>query len=80
MTEEKVKTIINSNADNVIIKKEILLVNNKKIEGTKKYKIDTELSVVVTGYNLLYDKNDSKLPKKLKNDVIYGNNLKSFIT
>lgn len=80
LTEEKVKTIINSNADNVIIKKETLLVNNKKLDGNKKYKIDTELSVVITEYNLVYDKNASKLPKELKNDVIYGNNLKSFVT
>lgn len=80
LTEEKVKTIINSNNDNVIIKKETLLVNNKKLNGTKKFKIDTKLSVVITEYNLVYDKNASKLPKELKNDVTYGNNLKSFIT
>ena len=80
LTEEKVKAIVNSNTDNVIVKKETLLVNNKKLDGTKKYKIDTELSVIVTEYNLVYDKNAPKLPKKLKNYAIYGNNLKSFIT
>ena len=80
LTEEKVKNIINSNADNIIVKKEILFVNKKKLDGTKKYKVDTELSVIVTEYNLIYDKNASKLSKELKNDVTYGNNLKSFIT
>lgn len=67
LTEEKVKAIVNSNTDNVIVKKETLLVNNKKLDGTKKYKIDTELSVIVTEYNLVYDKNAPKLPKKLCN-------------
>ena len=81
LTKEKIDNIINSNnSNNVIYKKEILFVNNKKLNGIKKFKIDTELSVVITEYNLFYDKNASNLPKDLKNNVTYGNNLKSFIT
>lgn len=81
LTKEKIDNIINSNnSNNVIYKKEILFVNNKKLNGIKKFKIDTELSVVITEYNLVYDKNASNLPKDLKNNATYGNNLKSFIT
>lgn len=81
LTKEKIDNIINSNnSNNVIYKKEILFVNNKKLNGIKKFKIDTELSVIITEYNLVYDKNASNLPKYLKNNVTYGNNLKSFIT
>lgn len=79
LTKEKINNIINSNNNNIIYKKETLFVNNKKLDGTKKYKIDTELSVVITEYNLVYDENYSNLPKELKNNVIYGSNLKSFI-
>ena len=75
LIEDKVKTIINSNSNNVIVKKETLLVNNKKLDGTKKYKIDTDLSIIVTEFNLVYDENASKLSQELKNDVSYGNHL-----
>ena len=80
LTKEKVNDILDLNTKNVIYKKETLLVNNKKLDGRKKYKIDTELSVVITEYNLIYNKTASNLPKYLKKDVTYGNNLKSFIT
>lgn len=80
LTKEKVNNILNLGANNVIYKKETILVNNMKLDGRKKYKIDTELSVVITEYNLVYNKNASDIPKSLKNDVTYGNKLKSFIT
>lgn len=80
LTEKTINNIINSNKNNVIYKKETLLVNNKKLDGVKKFKIDTKLFVIVTEYNLIYDKMASSLPKDLKNNVTYGNNLKSFIT
>jgi len=78
--EEKIKKIINSNKDNVIVKKEILEVNNKELHGTKKYIIDTKMYAVVTEYTLVYNPNASQLPKKLKNLAIYGEDLKSLVT
>ena len=78
--EEKLKNILNSNKDNVVVKKEILEVNNKKLAGTKKYKIDTKMSIVITEYTLVYNPNASKLPNKLKNLAIYGDDLKSLVT
>lgn len=81
LNKEKIDSIINlNNNKNVIYKKEKLFVNNKKLDGTKKFVIDTKLSVVITEYSLIYNKNSASLPKKLKNNVTYGNNLKSFIT
>lgn len=80
LTTKEVEEIINSNKDNVILKEEILFINNKKLDGKSKYKIDTQLSVVITKYNLVYDENSSKLPKELKNNVIYGTNLKAIVS
>lgn len=79
LTKEKVEKIINSKKENVIVKNEVLYVNNKKLDGTTKYKVDTQLSVIVTEYNLVYKKDAPTLPKELKNTVIYGNNLKSLV-
>ena len=78
LDEEKINTIINY--DNVIVNKEVLYVNNKKLDGTKKYKIDTVLSVVVTEYNLVYREAAPELPRELKNFAMYGENLKSLVT
>lgn len=80
LNEEKVQDIINSNNDNVYVKRETLMVNNKNLDGSKKYIIDTKLSVIVTEYNLVYKEDASALPKELKNCVTYGEDLKSFVT
>lgn len=80
LNEKKVRDIINSGNDNVFVKREILMVNNKNLDGSKKYIIDTSLSVIVTEYNLVYKEDAPALPKELKNCVIYGENLKSFVT
>lgn len=80
LDKQKVMSIINSEKDNVVVKNEVLYVNNKKLDGTVKYKIDTQLSVIVTKYNLFYKKDSENLPKELKNTVTYGKNLKSFVT
>ena len=79
LNKNKVMSIINADKDNVIIKNEILYVNNKNLDGTVKYKIDTQLSVIITKYNLVYKGESKKLSKELKNAVTYGNNLKSLI-
>lgn len=79
LTKEKVEKIIDSNKKNVILKKEILYVNNKRLDGTTKYKVDTQMSVIITEYNLIYKKEATSLPKELKNTVIYGNNLKALV-
>ena len=74
-----VENIIQSNKDNVIIKEKILLVSNKKLDGKSKFVVDTQLSVIITKYNLVYDKNAPSLPSELKNTVTYGSNLKSTV-
>lgn len=79
LNKEKVEKIINSGKENVIIKNETLYVNNKKLDGTCKYKVDTIESVIITKYNLVYKATAPSLPKELKNSVIYGNNLKSMV-
>lgn len=79
LDNEKIDNMIKNN-DNVILNKEVLYVNNKKLDGIKKYKIDTKFSVVITEYNLIYKKDALELPKELKNYASYGENLKSLIT
>lgn len=79
LNEEKINKLINSNNNDVVINKETLMVNNPKLDGTKKFKIDTKLTVVVTEYTLVYNKYASKLPKELKNYATYGDSLKSLV-
>lgn len=79
LTEKNVTNIIETNKENVVIKKETLYVNNKNLDGTKKYKIDTQMSVIITEYSLVYKEDADNLPKELKNTVTYGNNLKSLV-
>lgn len=80
LTENNIEKIINSDKDNVILKEKTLFINNKSLDGKTKYQVDTQLSVIVTKYNLVYDKNASSLPKELKNTVTYGANLKSTVS
>lgn len=78
LNKAKINTITNNN--DVTVSKKILYVNNKNLDGTRKYKIDTLLSVVVTEYNLVYKEDAPELPKELKNFAMYGENLKSLVT
>ena len=39
------------------------MVNNKNLDGSKKYIIDTKLSVIVTEYNLVYKEEAPALQK-----------------
>lgn len=80
LNTDKVVSIIDSEKDNVIVKNKVLYVNNKKLDGKVKYEIDTQLSVIVTKYNLVYKEGTENLSKELKNTVTYGKNLKSLIT
>lgn len=79
LTKKNITNIIQTNKGNVTVKKETLYVNNKKLDGTKKYKIDTQMSVIITEYNLVYKEDADCLPKELKNTVTYGENLKSLV-
>lgn len=80
LAKDNINKIINSSNGNVIIDKKTLFVSNKNLDGKTKFQIDTQLSVIVTEYNLVYDKNAPKLPKELKNTVTYGKNLKSLVS
>lgn len=80
LTTKNIEKIINSNKDNIVFKEKTLFVNNKKLNGKSKFKIDTKLSVEITKYNLIYNKSNEKLPKELKNNVIYGANLKALVS
>ena len=79
LTVKEVKDIIDQNKDNVILKSKTLKVNNPKLDGRKKYEVDTETKIVITEITLEYDKAAGVLPAQYKNDVLYGNNIKSLV-
>lgn len=80
LNKKNVEKIINSKEATVIKTSEILYVNNKKLDGITKFIIDTQMSVIVKELNLVYKEDAKPLPKELKNNVTYGNNLKSLIS
>lgn len=77
---KKIEKIINSKKENVIVRDKVVFVNNPKLDNKIKYEIDTELSVIIKRNHLKFKVDAPNLSYNLKNDVSYGNNIKSFVS
>ncbi len=76
-----IKSVVEDKIKNNEFKHEIIDVGQKNKDYVSKYILDLQISVIAKEYRFYKDKNGKyNIPKEFKNDVQYGNELKTICT